>query len=63
MNNLFHKIIPSSQSQLRDLNSRPTHYECVALPAELNWHLLTAKVIIFRENHMKTQKKSPFLQI
>ena len=24
--------------RLKDLNLRPTHYECVALPAELNRH-------------------------
>ena len=24
-------------SQFGDSNPRPTHYECVALPAELNW--------------------------
>ena len=28
-------------SHMTDSNRRPTHYECVALPTELKWHLFT----------------------
>ena len=34
-------------SHLWDLNSRPTHYECVALPTELKWLVLRGKNTLF----------------
>ncbi len=36
--------LPSLLSHLGVSNSRPTRYECVALPAELRWPISAAKV-------------------
>ena len=38
---LTHSLIVFILSHMTDSNRRPTHYECVALPTELKWHLFT----------------------
>ena len=39
---------PTAGSQRSDLNRRPAHYECAALPAELRWHQLFYYYIAFK---------------
>ncbi len=39
------KLLNLTQSHQADLNRRPTHYECVALPAELWWLLVRNRIL------------------
>ncbi len=51
------QLVDFQLSHLRDLNSRPTHYECVALPAELKWRFAIAKIIVYSKRKKQIEEK------